>query len=139
MLEHHPLVTSSRESESVRFSLGNEEKEEDLNKGSPQMESKIEHSQWSTSVQDQLLGNICTSGHVDFDLSPLLECCKRQIDFILAYPQAPLEMPLFMEVPKGFSMPALPGRTQDYVLELKKNLYRQKQAGQVWYQHLAKG
>ena len=34
-------------------------------------------------------------------LSILLEWHTRQIDFILAHPQAPLETALFMEIPKG--------------------------------------
>jgi Reverse transcriptase (RNA-dependent DNA polymerase) len=72
-------------------------------------------------------------------LSILLCWHTRQIDFILAYPQAPLETPLFMEIPKGVTMHNMPRRAQDYVLELKKNLYGQKQAGRLWYKHLTQG
>jgi hypothetical protein len=72
-------------------------------------------------------------------LSILLCWYTRQIDFILAYPQAPLETPLHMEIPKGVMMRNMPKRVQDYVLELKKNLYGQKQAGCIWYKHLTKG
>ena len=63
----------------------------------------------------------------------------RQIDFILAYPQAPVETPLFMRIPKGFAMANDNEDPQDYVLELVKNLYGQKQAGRVWNKHLHKG
>jgi hypothetical protein len=59
--------------------------------------------------------------------------------FILAYPQAEIETPLFMEVPKGISLQGLPEGSNEYVLELKKNLYGQKQAGRVWYKHLTSG
>ena len=72
-------------------------------------------------------------------LSILLMWHTRQIDFVMAYPQAPIETPLWMEVPKGVTIYGMPKDTSDYVLELKKNLYGQKQAGRVWYQHLSKG
>jgi Reverse transcriptase (RNA-dependent DNA polymerase) len=45
-----------------------------------------------------------------------------------------------MEIPKGITMPGgMPHKEKAYVLELKKNLYGQKQAGQVWYKHLSQG
>jgi hypothetical protein len=39
-------------------------------------------------------------------------------------------------IPKGFDVDG--GRTQDYVLQLHKNVYGQKQAGRVWNKHLVK-
>ena len=72
-------------------------------------------------------------------LSLLLSWHTRQIDFVLAYPQAPIETPLWMEVPKGVTLQGLPKKDKDYVLELKMNLYGQKQAGRVWYKYLTKG
>jgi hypothetical protein len=42
-------------------------------------------------------------------------------------------------VPKGVSLNGLPENSQDYVLQLKKNLYGQKQAGRVWYKYLRAG
>ncbi len=42
-----------------------------------------------------------------------------------------------MEIPKGVQLQGV-DRSQ-YVLQLVKNLYGQKQAGQVWYQHLVQG
>jgi hypothetical protein len=72
-------------------------------------------------------------------LSIILCWHTRQIDFILAYPQAPIETPLFMEIPKGINMEGAEQGTSDCVLELKMNLYGQKQAGRVWYKHLAGG
>jgi len=54
-----------------------------------------------------------------------------QMDFVLAYPQADIEVPLYMKMPKGFECEGYePGKV---VLELCKNLYGQKQAGHVWY------
>jgi hypothetical protein len=72
-------------------------------------------------------------------LSILLCWHTRQIDFILAYPQAQIETPLFMEIPKGINLEGMLDDVNDCVLELRMNLYGQKQAGRVWYQHLAGG
>jgi len=57
-----------------------------------------------------------------------------QMDFVLAYPQADIKVLLYMEMTHSFEC-------KDYkpckvVLALCKNLYNQKQAGCVWYQHL---
>lgn len=61
----------------------------------------------------------------------------KQLDFVLAFPQAKVERKLYMEIPKGVQ---LQGRDRSqYFLQLVKNLYRQKQAGRVWYQHLVQG
>jgi hypothetical protein len=70
-------------------------------------------------------------------LSLLNRWHTRQIDFILAYPQAPIEFDMYMELPKGIEM--ADGSRKTHVLKLLKNLYGQKQAGRVWNQHLVKG
>jgi hypothetical protein len=61
----------------------------------------------------------------------------RQIDFIMAYPQAPVECDIYMKLPKGIETRYGNGRT--HVLKLLKNLYGQKQAGRVWNEHLVSG
>ncbi len=61
----------------------------------------------------------------------------RQIDFVLAYPQADIETELFMKLPRGIEVPGISNDT--HCLRLKKNLYGQKQAGRVWVKHLQKG
>ena len=58
----------------------------------------------------------------------------RQIDFVMAYTQAPIETDLFMEIPYGIE--TTKGNTHDYVLQLLANIYGQKQAGRVWNQFL---
>ena len=58
----------------------------------------------------------------------------QQIDFVMAYTQAPIETDLFMEIPYGIE--TTKGNTHDYVLQLLANLYGQKQAGRVWNQFL---
>jgi len=60
----------------------------------------------------------------------------QQIDYVLAYPQAPIEREIFMKIPRGME---IGGRNkEDYVLKLHRNIYGQKQAGRVWYQYLSK-
>ena len=59
----------------------------------------------------------------------------RQIDFVLAYPQADVETPLYMKMPSGITVKNFHRST--HVLKLRKNLYGQKQAGRVWFNHLS--
>jgi Reverse transcriptase (RNA-dependent DNA polymerase) len=53
----------------------------------------------------------------------------RQLDFVQAFPQAPIQQEMYMEVPKGFNVQ---GSRTTHVLKLLKNIYGQKQAGRVW-------
>ena len=70
-------------------------------------------------------------------LSILHKWATRQLDFVLAFPQAAIETELFMEIPVGID---LDGKDKKkYVLLLVKNLYGQKQASRVWFKHLKKG
>ena len=70
-------------------------------------------------------------------LSILNKRVTRQIDFVLAYPQAEIECDLYMEIPKGFKTPT--GNNKTHCLLLKRNLYGQKQAGRVWNEYLHDG
>jgi len=65
--------------------------------------------------------------------SLLLGWHTQQLDFTLAYPQADVDRPLYMEIPKGVQVAGQRISTDTYVLQLIKNLYGQKQAGRVWY------
>ena len=56
----------------------------------------------------------------------------RQLDYVLAFPQAPVEKECYMKIPKGIVIDE-PG---DWVLLVKKNIYGQKQAGRVWNKYL---
>ena len=58
----------------------------------------------------------------------------RQVDFVMAYPQAPNEEDIYMEVPQGIE--TAKGKSKDMVLKLLKNIYGQKQAGRVWNSYL---
>eukprot|EP00957_Ditylum_brightwellii_P056699 4297236-Ditylum_brightwellii.AAC.1 len=55
----------------------------------------------------------------------------------MAYPQADIETGLYMKLPPGIKVNRDDG--QIYVLRVLKNIYSQKQAGCVWYNHLWKG
>jgi hypothetical protein len=61
----------------------------------------------------------------------------RQIDFVLAFPQADVECDIFIELPRGVTFSGVHRST--YCLKLIKNLYGTKQAGRVWNQHLVDG
>ena len=65
----------------------------------------------------------------------------HQIDFVLAYTQAPAEVPLYMKFPQGYNSTYLPeGATKgSHVLKLLRNIYSNKAAGQVWNKFLDKG
>ncbi len=54
----------------------------------------------------------------------------RQVDFVMAYSQAPVEMDIYMELPQGIKTAT--GDSKDNVLKLLKDIYGQKQAGRVW-------
>jgi hypothetical protein len=69
-----------------------------------------------------------------FTLSLLSDWNTKQVDFILAYPQAPIEFDMYMNLPKGIQMAN--GNRDTHVLKLLKILYGQKQAGKVWDKHL---
>jgi hypothetical protein len=63
---------------------------------------------------------------------------SKSIDFVLAFPQAPLEVPVYMELPMGF-VPEGEGRRQKYVLRLEVSLYGLKQASYNWFAKLKSG
>ena len=57
----------------------------------------------------------------------------KQINYILAFPQAPVKREIYMKIPRGFTIKE--GNLNDYVLWLHQNIYTQKQAGHVWNQY----
>jgi hypothetical protein len=57
-----------------------------------------------------------------------------QIDYVLAFPQAPVERDIYMEIPKGYEVEG--ADRKDWVLKIHRNIYGQKQAGRVWNQYL---
>jgi hypothetical protein len=74
-------------------------------------------------------------------LANINNCHTRQLDLVLAFPQADIERKLYMKLPTGFSIEGMKlteEEKKEHGLKLVKNLYGQKQAGRVWYQHLRK-
>ena len=61
----------------------------------------------------------------------------QQVDYIAAYTQAPIDRDMYMEFPRGVTVPGGVGR-RAFVLKLHCILYGQKQAGRVWYKYLRK-
>jgi hypothetical protein len=58
----------------------------------------------------------------------------RSIDFTLAFPQADVDVQIYMDIPYGFPVK---GSSERHVLELKKNFYGLKQAGKTWFDYLS--
>ena len=59
----------------------------------------------------------------------------KQLDYVAAFPQAPITRELYMKLPAGITL----GPNQDpkdYVFKVHRNLYGQKNAGRVWNDYL---
>jgi len=61
----------------------------------------------------------------------------KQIDFVQAFAQAPVEKTLYMKVPAGMELED-GTNPNDFVLKIHRNIYGQKQAGRVWNQYLVR-
>ena len=85
---------------------------------------------------DESYAPVATWGSVRLLLALTLinNWCTQQIDFVQAYPQAPIEREVYMKIPKGFEI--VNGNPNEYVLKLRKNVYGQVQAGRVWNKYL---
>ena len=65
---------------------------------------------------------------------------SKSIDFVLAFPQADLDVPVYMELPSGVTpMDEADDNQRRYVLRLNKSLYGLKQAGHNWFEKLRNG
>ena len=67
-------------------------------------------------------------------LSIILGWQSCQLDFGMAYPKAPAEMPLSMRLPQGYKCEGISRKT--HALKLVRNVYGQKQAGRVWNKYM---
>ena len=70
-------------------------------------------------------------------LSLILGWQSRQLDFVMAYPQAPAEMPLYTRLPQGYQCKGISRKMHG--LKLLRNVYGQKQAGRVWNRYMDQG
>lgn len=59
----------------------------------------------------------------------------KQLDYVAAFPQAPVAKELYMKIPAGVNL-GQHKNPKDYVFKLHKNLYGQKNAGRVWNDYL---
>lgn len=57
-----------------------------------------------------------------------------QIDYVLAFLQAPVARTIYMKIPKGFEIEE--GSNDNYVLKIRRNIYGQVNAGRVWNNYL---
>jgi hypothetical protein len=74
---------------------------------------------------------LCLTFSLIFDWS------TRQIDSVMAFPQADVECDLYMELPRGLIFEGIHRDTN--CIKLVKNLYGQKQAGRLWNEYLVAG
>ena len=75
--------------------------------------------------------------HFFLILSVILSWYSQQLDFVMAYPQAHAQVPLYMKIPQGYH--CLWISRCSHALKLLCNMYGQKQAHCVWNQYLDEG
>jgi hypothetical protein len=73
----------------------------------------------------QLLGNICACGQLDqyhirflLVLSEIVGLESKALDFVLAFPQADLDVPVYMELPAGMEIAGAKHEKQHVLLLL---------------------
>jgi hypothetical protein len=64
---------------------------------------------------------------------------SKSINFVLAFPQADLDVDIWMELPMGIVVGSHESKSCGYVLKLKKSLYGLKQASLNWFEKLKQG
>jgi hypothetical protein len=64
---------------------------------------------------------------------------SKSINFVLAFPQADLDIDTWMELPIGSQPIKDPHSPQQYMLKLRNNVYGLKQASFNWYEKLHEG
>jgi hypothetical protein len=63
---------------------------------------------------------------------------RRLLDFVRAFPQAPVENELYIDIPRGCHM-GDKYTNNEWALKVLNKINGQKQAGKVWYDHLTDG
>ena len=83
-------------------------------------------------------------------LSVIHGFASRQVDYVQAFPQAPIDDDVYIRVPQGFSYNRIQQkliqvkdnpkyRDNTYCIKLKRNLYGCRQASRNWFLFLSKG
>ena len=103
------------------------------------MVSEAKLPQWSTEIwknYTKIYSLVVTwfSIGLIFILSVINRWHTQQVDFLLAYPRAPIEHNLYMRLPTVIDINT--GNEEMHMLKLINNLYIQKQAGIVCNNYL---
>ena len=94
--------------------------------------------QWGVNYWETYASVVCwVSARLILIIAMINRLPTRSVDFILAFPQADVDVPIFMELPVGFDLHN--ANKREYVLKLNKNLYELKQASATWFEMLSKG
>ena len=72
-------------------------------------------------------------------IAQILDLDTQAIDFVLAFPQADLDVPVYMELPAGMDLEGQGENSSHYILRLSKSLYGLKQGSFNWHNKLKKG
>ena len=65
---------------------------------------------------------------------------SNSINFFLAFPQADLPIPVYMEIPPGVTpIDEVDSNSQQYFMRLNKSLYGLKSSGHNWFEKLRSG
>jgi hypothetical protein len=67
---------------------------------------------------------------INTPLSSLNKWHRQQLGFVQAFPQAPVENELYIEIPRGCDMGGK-HNNKDWALKVLNNIYSQRQAGKV--------
>ena len=70
-------------------------------------------------------------------ISELAGLETQALDFVLAFPQAKLYVPVYMKIPPGIDIENV--SKYEYLISLKSSLYEHKQSSANWYDCLKKG
>ena len=103
------------------------------------MESEADNKWRATRTWGELQISICNHGklvhHSNYPNASITQkWCTKQIDFVLVYPQVPIEYDLFMKL---LMVLIIKGANQKTCcLQLLKNIYDHKQAERVWNKYL---
>ena len=72
-------------------------------------------------------------------VAQILDLNTQAINFVLAFPQADFDVPVYMELPTGMDLEEKRENSSQYVLRLSKSLYGLKQGSHNWHNKLKKG
>ncbi len=104
----------------------------------------LEETNWETYAPVVSWSTIC----LILLLSSILNLRTCQVDYTQAFPQAPLDDPVYMCMPQGWFIDAtgnlwphsdLKYNGKDRFIQLQKNLYCCKQAARNWFKYLTAG